>query len=201
MTSFFGASSGRPRRSCSSVNMHVITSPWEGRTAFCYFVSGFADFTAQHNKTDGSSDFIGQKQCVKVNGRGKAARQGREITHGMMFKGGLQAEWGEELPESLVWGRWRQEGIRPQGMRRWNKEESPSESTFQSQTLTSCLTERMLSHPFKQLSSLQDWAQVHWWGSSRWVWVPRSAPRAGLSRKTRKDFSGLSSIISITLSS
>lgn len=134
--------------------MHVITSLWEGSTTFCYFVSGFADFTARHNKTDGSSDIIGQKQCVKVNGRGKAARQGREITHGMMFKGGLQAEWGEELPESLVWGRWRQEGIWPQGMRRWNKEESPSESTFQSQTLMSCLTERMLSHPFKQLYPL-----------------------------------------------
>lgn len=39
---------------------------------------------------------------MKVNSGDKAVWQGRDITHGMMFKGGLQAEWEEELPESLV---------------------------------------------------------------------------------------------------
>ena len=82
--------------------MHVITSLWEGSTAFCCFVSGFADLTAQNNKPDGSSDFIGQEQCVKVKSGDKAVWQGREKTHGTTFKGGLQVEREEELPESLV---------------------------------------------------------------------------------------------------
>lgn len=135
MTSFFGASSGRPRSSCSSVNMYVITSLWEGRATFCCFVSAFADFTAWNNKTDGSSDFIGQEQCVKANSGDRATWQGREITHGLMFKGGLQAEREEELPESLVW--WATEHVMKtgrylsttKGMGQWNEEKSPSEMT------------------------------------------------------------------------
>lgn len=92
MTYFFGASSERPKSLCSSVNMHVITSLWEGSAAFCCFVSGFADFTAWNNMPDGRSDFIGWEQCVKVNSGDKVLWQQREITHGVMFKEGLQAE-------------------------------------------------------------------------------------------------------------
>jgi len=54
------------------VNVHVITSLWEGNTAFC-FISGFADLTSWNNKTNRSSDFIGQEQHVKVNRGDKAA--------------------------------------------------------------------------------------------------------------------------------
>lgn len=41
---------------------------------------------------DGRSDFIGWEQCVKVNSGDKVLWQQREITHGVMFKEGLQAE-------------------------------------------------------------------------------------------------------------
>lgn len=103
MTSFFGASSGRLRNSCSSVNTHVITSLWECSTAFCCFVSGFADLTAQNNKTDGRSDFIGQEQRVKVNRGDNAARQGREINSWDDVQRRTPGWVGDVLPESLVW--------------------------------------------------------------------------------------------------
>lgn len=77
-----------------------------GVLVFCFFFPGFADSTTWNNKTDGNSDFIGQEQCVKVNSKEKTAWQGSEITHGMMFKGGLQGERKEELPKSLVLGEW-----------------------------------------------------------------------------------------------
>lgn len=84
------------------MNLHVITTLWEGSNAFCYSVSGFADLTTW-NKPDRSSDFIGQEQYVKVNSGDKGVWQGRETTHGMMFNGGLQAELKEDLPESLLY--------------------------------------------------------------------------------------------------
>lgn len=39
---------------------------------------------------------------MKVNSGDKVLWQQREITHGVMFKGGLQAEEKEELSESVV---------------------------------------------------------------------------------------------------
>lgn len=85
--------------------MRVSASLWESSAAFCCcVVSGFADLTAQNNKPDGSSDFRGQEQRVKVNSRGREAWQGRERTHGMTLEHRLQAEWEEEVPELAARG-------------------------------------------------------------------------------------------------
>lgn len=101
MTSFFRDSSGRPRSSCSSVNMHVITSLWEGSTTFCCSVSGFADLTSRNNKPDGSSDFTGQKQHAKANSGDKVVCLGREITCGMIFKRRTSGWMGGNLARIL----------------------------------------------------------------------------------------------------